>query len=304
MKRKKNEFNFTFNGQLDSIEVNSLTGSLLALNELIKDVSYEMGTNKKVELTIKTYKPGSFDVYLQLVADAISVGATVGMFTGNNIEIANKVIETALHVLKLKKFLGGKKPTQVIETTENKIEITNNYGKIFIIDKLVYEMSANNEKIDKHVSDIFKPIENKETVTGISIRDYKDKVSFESYKEDGSFDMMLSPNPAIATEEENLRDKPINNAFLSVYSLTFGETKKWEFYYEGNKIPVKVLDHEFLDKAINREYIFGNGDKIKCNLIIHQKWNKIAMVYENKSYSLLKVIGDPIPPNPQGKLEF
>tara|TARA_B110000003_G_C16630674_1_gene526510 strand:- start:1016 stop:1159 length:144 start_codon:yes stop_codon:yes gene_type:complete len=47
MKRKENEFNFTFNGQLDSIEVNSLTGSLISLNSLLQNISQEIGTNKK-----------------------------------------------------------------------------------------------------------------------------------------------------------------------------------------------------------------------------------------------------------------
>lgn len=301
MNRKKNEFNFTFDGQLESIEVHSLTSSLLALNELLKDINYELGTNKIVELTVKTYKPGSFDVYLQLVADVLAVGSTIGLFSGNNLEAARNVIEATLSALNLKKFLAGEKPRQVIKTKNNTYKITNNKGEIIIIEGDVYGAIKDNKKIDKHATEIFKSIENKQEIKGISMRLPDSNKYFSVSKDDESFDYMLLDSPIIE-ELEQKRDKHIDEAVLSVYSLTFGDSKRWEFYYEGNKIPAKMCDDIFMGKVINRVYHFANGDRILCQMVIHQTWNDIAKVFENKAYSIIKVKGAPIPPDRQTNL--
>lgn len=242
-------------------------------------------------------------MFLQLIADGISIGAIAGLFSGNNIQAAKQVIEATISVLNIKKFLQGEKPEQVLKLKDNRVKIIGNKGQVLVVENLVLEL-ANNTQIDKQIKQVFKPVENKETVTGISIKDHEEKVSFETKKEDGSFDYMLGSNPIIEDEIVEENEKLIDNAILSVYSLTFGDSKKWEFYYEGNKIPVELLDNDFMEKVINRDYYFANGDKIKCKMIVHQKWNKIAMIFENKSYSVIEVYGSPIPPNQQNKMDI
>lgn len=302
--RAENEFNFSFDGRIDSLEVSTLTGSLLSLNNMIKEVNYQVGTNKKVELTVKTYRPGSFDVYLQLIADAFAIGATAGLFAGNNVEAAKQVIDVTLSILNFKKFLKGESPKEVTRINDDRVEIKDNHGNVFIADKIVFEIATNNEAIDKTVGNIFKPIDKVDGVSGVSIRDHEGKTKFESKKGTKEFDDMISPSPIIQSLEVQKRDKEDPEAILAVYGLVFDNEKKWEFYYQGNKIPVRLLAQDFIDKVMDRTYHFANGDRIKCKMIIHQVWNKTAMVFENKGYSVVHVYGPPIPPDPQSNMSF
>lgn len=300
--RSQNEFNFTFDGAIEAIEVRSLTTSLLSLNDVIKEVNELLITNKKVELTVKTYKPGSFDVYLQLIADGLGVGIAAGLFSGNNVEVARQVLDFVVSSLNLKQFLKGNKPKEVIKLEDNRVKVIDNQGNVFIADHMVFNMASNNEILDKKIGSIFVTAKEIDTVTGLTIKDHEGKVMFKSEKEKGDFDHMVEPNPVLRVEEQITRDQIIDEAILSVYSLTFDDTKKWEFYYQGNKIPVKLLDTDFIQKVLNRTYHFANGDRIRCKMTIHQTWNKVAMVHENKAYSVVEVFGPPIPPTSQPEL--
>jgi hypothetical protein len=300
--REENEFNFTINGKFDSIEVSSLTATLINLNFLIQEMNQVAKTNKKVDLTIKTYKPGSFDIYLQLIADAILVGGSMGMFSGNNIESAKQVIDFTLSALNLKKFLGNSKPKEVITMSDDRVQITNNKGQITYINTLVYHAATENENIDKSTKQLFKSISPIDNATGITIKDNLGVEQFKVEKETTEFDSMIEDSPIINEEEIKSRDIRKNNAVLSVFGLTFDDHTKWQFFYEGNKIPVNIEDKAFIEKVLNRQVPILNGDRFKCNLTIHQRWNKIAQVFENKSYTINEVLSDPIPPEQQSEI--
>ena len=57
--RDVNDFNITFEGDINSIDVNLLTTTLLNFNTLIQEINKEGKTGKNVSLQIQTFQPGS-----------------------------------------------------------------------------------------------------------------------------------------------------------------------------------------------------------------------------------------------------
>lgn len=292
--RQINEFNLTIGGQIEQINVQTLSTTLLKVEAILKEVNSELGTNKEIELTVKTYKPGSFDIYLQLLADATALGAASGLFNPENLETAKTIIETFSSILSIKKFLGGHKPksVKVIEGSnveDSKVEVVNNTGNITVINNPVFQIFTNNEKIDKDVEQIFEKLNTTPYINGLSIKDNNAKSLFEAEKAKHDFSVLLKPNPIFSYPDEQKRDIEKKGAIVSVFKIVFKKKQTWKVVYEGIPIEVKITAKEFLDDVMEHKYQFGSGDRLNCDLTIHQKYDEITKTYQNKGYTITKV---------------
>lgn len=293
--RQINEFNLTIGGQIEQISVQTLSTTLLKLEEILKEVNSELGTNKELELTVKTYKPGSFDIYLQLLADASALGAASGLFNTANLETAKTVIETFSAILGVKKFLGGHKPKsiKIIEgnNVENSVvEVTNNSGNVTIINNPTYQIFINSEKIDQDIEKIFENLNKTPYVNALTIKDNNSKALFEADKAKHDFSVLLKPNPTFSYPDEEKRDVEKKGAIVSVLKVVFKAKQTWKVIYEGMPIEVKITAKEFLDDVMEHKYQFGSGDRLKCDLTIHQKYDELSKTYQNKGYTITRVI--------------
>ncbi len=302
MNRNINEFNLTFGGR-DDLEIHSFTTSLLIINDLLKEINSDLGTNKKIELSVKAYNSCCFDVYLQLVADAAAIGMTAGLFDSNNLKIAHEIIEALVSILNLKKALKGEKPKEIMDIEENRVKIEDNHGNIFILEKPVFNIFTKNEEVNDKIESLFDAVGKIPSVESLTIKDNANKKVFDALKENGDFKVLTKDNPIIESLDERFADKPVPDVVLSVFSIVFDDTRQWEFFYEGNRVPVKLKDPDFIDNVLMRKVTLLNGDKLRCDIIIHQKFNEIAQVYENKKYSIIKV-HEIITPPPQLKINL
>lgn len=303
MERQPNEFNLTIGGQIDQIDVQSLATTLLSLNEVLKEINTELKTDRQIELTVKTYRPGSFDIYLQLFADATALAAAAGgdLFNPAHIETAKAIIGTLTTLFKLKKHLRGEKASEVKVVEGNNYEISNNTGSVMVIDHLTLNLSSS-EPVDLNISKMFQTLNNIPYVDKLSIRSNDEKPLFEANKKENDFNNMIYPTPLKQSKEEILKDDILTDQVLSIFGLVFTTTRKWEFYYHGNKINAKVKDPDFLEDVLSRKQRFANGDRLLCDMIIHKKYNESASVFENTSYTITKV-KDRLPPEQQQKIK-
>lgn len=303
MERKMNEFNLTFGGK-NYLDVHSFTDSLLLVNDMLLEINKELGTNKKVELTVKAYDDCCFDIYLQLIADAVEVGKSIDILKdGTSLVVACEIIKTFTSFLNLKKHLKGKKPKKVVEINGGNYKITNENGDTHIYNAPVYNISVNNHNANEKLDKLFDGINKTPSIESITIKDNKKENMFEAKKDDGDFKIMLDDNPLLDKEDGKTRDKDKKNAILTVYNIIFDDTRQWEFFYKGNRIPVKLKAVKFIDDVLSRKQALLNGDKLKCDLVIYQKYNEIAKVWENKKYSIVEV-HDVITPEQQEKLNL
>jgi hypothetical protein len=305
MAKKRNlaEFNFTVNGEIDQISVRKLTTSLLALNDAMSVANAELNTQSNYELHVKTYKPGSFDIYLELIRDGLAIASVAGLHNQSGLETAKSIIDFTVSYIGLKKHLRGQKPKEIIKINDKSVTIENNYGNIIQIDKLVLDASKNQD-MDNNVIALFKSIQEISFASGVTIKDNEKNPLLELDKLQ-DFRHLIKENPMILDETiEQTDEEVVDEAILSVLSVVFSDNRKWDFYYLGNKIPVKLLDDDFIQKVLKREQPLLNGDKLRCKLLIEKEYNHIAQVYENKRYLILEV-HEVLPPQPiQEKMNF
>ena len=75
---------------------------------------------------------------------------------------------------------------------------------------------------------------------------------------------------------------------VSKAALEPSSSRKWEFYYRGNKISAPVIDTDFYEKLLSHSWTFGIGDYIDADLEVTQRLNPIG-IWENSRYRVVKV---------------
>jgi len=290
------EFNFTVNGEIDQISVRKLTTSLLSLNDAMSVANKELKTDTNYELHVKTCKPGSFDIYLELISNGMAIASATGLYNNANLETAKSIIDFTVSFIALKKHLRSKKPKEITKINDKSVTVENHYGNIIQIDKIVIDAS-NNQDMDSNVIALFKSLQEIEYATGATFTDNEKKPLLHLDKVQ-DFRHLVKENPMILDEAiEQTEEEIVDEAILSVFSIIFSDKRNWDFYYLGNKIPAKLLDDDFIQRVLKREQPLLNGDKLRCQLLIEKEYNSIAHVYENKKYLILKV-HEVLPPQP------
>ena len=152
----------------------------------------------------------------------------------------------------------------------------------------VYNSRATRESISKSI----QAADDDASVEGFSVKDKEDNVivtfsrdEFKEYKYD-DFD----------TEEDVPEERIVDTeATLIIVGLNFEKGSRWQFMYEGFKIPIIVKDDALMRKIDEGER-FGKGDSIRVKLRKIQKYNKEYRAYENKSYKIIEFYEHIIPP--------
>lgn len=288
MAKKKNKvlteenFKIKFDGKLHEVDVNTFLVTLTSINEVIQEINGEINvgnhSENRVSIKVKAIQKGSFEVYLDIIQN---LGET--LLSGNNVNYAAGVLTVLTGLLSLKQFLKSKKPKKVEKKGDKSLKITNQKGDTFIIENLTYNLYEKSEKAQTSISRTFSTLSNDQNVTGLEIRDKKDKELFKAKKEEfKELSEFIQPG--------NTEDKKIVIEFtrLTVFKVVFEHKYKWDFYYKGTKIGVKITDKDFFEK-INKGETFSKGDILEVDLQINQEYDKTLNIFVNKTYEVNKV---------------
>ena len=287
--RDMNDFNITFEGDINSIDVNLLTTTLLNFNTLIQEINKEVKTGKNVSLQIQTFQPGSYDIFCSLAGDAGIASSLFYVLNKDNLEFASTIIGTLADILSIKEFLGGKKPKSVENKNNESIIITNKDGQVKVANKKAGDIIFNNSTVNVTINNTFNTLQGIEQIEGLSIKDNKGKDKFTTTRE--NFDKLSSPNEVLEEKTKDSKTITKYSVALNVFKSVFGQKYKWEFYFEGVKIGAKIEDDNFYERMLNSQIQFMNGDILIADLEIGQVFNEIANTYENKKY-IIKQIHD------------
>jgi hypothetical protein len=158
--RQINEFNLTIEGKIEQIDAKVLANALIQLDGLIGKVAEAVKVEGDVSLTVKTHKPGSFDVFLSVLANGTAIAAASAVFNGAHLEMASTIIKTLTSLLSLKKLLRGKEPEATMLIEGDNFEVKDNKGDVYIFNNVVFHL-AKDSKTDEMVSELFsglKPV--------------------------------------------------------------------------------------------------------------------------------------------------
>lgn len=270
-----------FDGETNQITANTLINSLIHFNHLVQDISTQIDSTKSVEIKIKALPPGSFLV--DIVLSTKQALGSSNLLSKENLGYAKDVIKTVSEIYKLAKFLKGKKPKSTTNQGQN-ISVENNQGAIQVFDFRGANIYLNDKGVRGLISQSFETLENDSSVSGFELLDNNKNKLLEIPRNE-FLDLSVFEDEPINEKTEKL--KTITDAIITTFSFDWGLKKKWTFYYEGNKIPIKIIDEDFL-KAIEKGESFAKGDALLVDLEIKQEFNVDANVFINVSYSLIK----------------
>jgi hypothetical protein len=271
-----NSFKLIFDGQQHQIDANVLINSLLHTTNIIQEANRYLDSSRKIKIDVKAMEKGSFIVGLSLS----DVSAMMGVFADASVGIAT-VIGLVAGVIQLKKKLKGKRPKKVEDKGDEKV-ITDSEGNVYTVHCNTFNVYQN-KVVQEALAKNFETINEDAAIEGFSVVDSNDKILASVERENFAF-MAEVPEEVEYGDKEEL----VENARLHIVRLSFDNTLKWEFYYNGNKITAKVKDPEFYERIDNGQS-FSKGDVLDVTLQIAQKFDKTINTYYNTSYQVVKI---------------
>lgn len=184
------------------IDIYDLASTILALGNTVESIATISGFTKhqKIKIDVSALRPGSFEVDIivnfEEIQNAIAVTATAAaMLAIVPVDYSKKVLDIFYSILKLRKFLKGKKPKdiKIDQTGQNpQVTIYNFNGDNMTISMPTYN-AMQDKLVNKYVHDIYKPL-NKEdgNVDSIEL-----KIDTTEKSEDKELDELL-----VVTKEE------------------------------------------------------------------------------------------------------
>lgn len=262
----------TFEGQTHQIDANTLINVLLHYQNVVNEANRELsGGAKNIELKINALEKGSFVIDVSVVESTIKY-----LFSGESAAYLASLYAVVDGTHKLYKWFKGK-PVKTEQDKEKAKTIIGNTE--FNVTINVYNQPPVREAVSKSIETADADI----NVEGISI-DCGEKEPTVFKKEDFK-DYIYTD-----FDEENIipnEQEEIVDAVLTIIALNFEPGSRWQFIYNGFKIPMIVKD-DALMKKINEGERFGKGDAIRVKMKIVKRYNPTYKAYENKSYKIVE----------------
>lgn len=270
-----------FEGQTSSIDAGTLINVLMQYQSVAQEANRIYGGGaQEIKIQVNAIEKGSFIIDLEIVQNVIQQ-----LFSKASVEYIVALTGIITFSYKAYKKLKGKP----IKTEDDKKKISSlSVNGDMNVNINVYNSRATREAISKSI----QAADDDASVEGFSVKDKEDNVivtfsrdEFKEYKYD-DFD----------TEEDVHEERIVDSeATLIIVGLNFEKGSRWQFMYDGFKIPVVVKDDALMRKIDEGER-FGKGDSIRVKLRKIQKYNKEYRAYENKSYKIIEFYEHIIPP--------
>ena len=267
-----------FEGQNSQVDANTLINVLIHYQTVITEANKELGGGSKtINLKINAIEKGSFIIDVSLVESIKEV------FTGGTMGYLADLCAVVGGVYGAYKLLKGR-PAKT-EQDQKAIQIENKSSKAnTIINKTiinVYNQPVTREAISKSI----ETADSDPNVEGFRVDSGGDKST--TFKKDDFkqyiYDDFDEENEILSEKQE------IVDAILTIIALNFESGSRWQFIYNGFKIPMIVKD-DALMKKIDEGERFGKGDAIHVKMKIVKRYNPQYNAYENKSYKIVEFL--------------
>ncbi len=271
-------YHLYFGTKAEEIDPVTLATALLSISTIVDELNKELHTNKKIDLKVKPFKAGSFDVPVEIVQFSIA-----SVLSSTNISHIKDIVDFMVNVLDLRKHLKGSEP-KTTNQIGDKVEITNNDGDVYIANNMTLNVYQNNPSVNKALDQQFQSLKLDTTISEFKINDDKNHSLIEVTRDEFEHLQETIIQKDEIVEKRSIKDKTT----LNILKVVFDEKSKWDFYYRGNKIPVKIQDENFNKKVMAGEK-FANGDLLDVELEIDQEFDEAANTFANKAYRILRV---------------
>ena len=287
------DFKIKFDGESHQIDANILVNSLIHTTSIIQEINRNLDSGKRIDVNIKALSKGSFLIHIDLAETVLNT--LKNLLTKDNIETAGTIIGTFVGLIELKKFLKGDEPVKKVREG-NKVKIENEKGEVIYVENFVQNIYENNTIVKDSLSKSFETLEDSDSITGFEVTDRNENPLVRVDKSD--FQSMSKKSDDILEGER----VSLVSATLNIIRISFEEKYKSDFYYNGNKISVKIKDPDFY-KRVDKGESFSKGDTLEVELEVKQVFDNTVNTYINKSYKVVRIIQH-IKRNEQSSLDF
>lgn len=264
-------FQLIYDGKaLENHEINprDLSFALIAINDLFENADRIANQGKtKAEIKVKaSFETGCFKInfssYQSFKDQAVS------LFTSNEVNAIVNATELLILIsllVRLIKFLKGKKPDKILENEDKSFSIWKD-GKTLKFEKKVIELYKD-YKLRKSFEDLVSPLI-KDGIDDLAIKEYgKEDYLCQITKDEK--DWFLCPD----SKEEEIDQPKVFETYISIINLSFKEGNKW-FVNDGNEsFYIIVEDENFLKRIDDSIVKFSKGDILKVQIRKVQFYN-------------------------------
>ncbi|PJC81129.1 hypothetical protein CO009_00225 [Candidatus Shapirobacteria bacterium CG_4_8_14_3_um_filter_35_11] len=263
-----------FDGQWHQVDVQTFVYSVVNFATVVKEANRKNG-GQPISINVKATEKGS--LLIDLVATTVNNQTLL-----NGLTMLAGTIAIVGGLYKFHKFISGKK---VKETKTEKAQTTIflDDGSTLTIAENIYNTYISTPAISDSISQNFSALTEDPAVTNFEVIQNGTEKIIEVGKQDFG---RMSIKQQIDIENSRVTTE---SAILHIYKVVFEKTdRKWEFYYNGNRISANILDEDFFD-LIDKGESFAKGDQLKSDLQITKIYDESVGTYVNQSYAVIKV---------------
>lgn len=269
-----------FDGQDHQVDLDTFTSVLINYSTVVRAAADEMGVNGDTKVAICAIESGSLDVVVSILAEGL--GGLIDLIT-NNKEPLLAVLAVSAGLYELKQKLAGKGKVKGVDVGGDGNCVIQTEGGDVYAPQHVVNVYVNHPEATIAIDRSFSKLEEHPEISAFQLAK-GDDVMFRA--EQGEF-------PDIATSanfvNETVRHETVE-AKLNVMKPFLGasKTRKWEFYFNGNKISASIEDDDFIEN-MNR-HSFMVGTTMHAQLDIEQELLEEYGIWANRSYRVVKVL--------------
>lgn len=283
MKTITNNFEFKYQGEGHSIDINTLLTSQFQYSAILNEIKNNLFPEIELKIRIQSFEKGSFDIN-----QIIEITTITGLLVFENKDYINQIFKILKAYIDIKKYLVDKKPEKVEELPDNKIGIViKGNNNTLIVDKNAFKIFQNNYTIHKALTKNAEILEKDIEIEGVQISNKTTNEKIIDIPRAEFIDLSID-NPYLDIE---INEKIVEDAILYIRKLEISPKRnsKWDFIFEGRKLnSVPIRDENFLNKVVEG-IRFGNGDRLKVRLKITQKLDLPTGAYLDNKFEILLV---------------
>lgn len=276
-----------FGGQTHQVDIQTFAYSVLNFATVIRETNKKI-SSKPIDITIKAPKEGS--VLVEIVTTISNINSLLPEM--NNI---GDLIVVVGGLYGLHKFVSGKK-VKTKETKGDSVSIVLEDDSKMTVAEKIYNIYIDTPSVSSGISQHFSALNDDPAVTDFSVKRKDESIINVDRKDYARLAIKQQ------FESENSRTI-IESATLFIYKVVFDKTdRKWEFYFNGNRISANISDDYFY-KRIDKGESFSKGDQLKVDLQVNQVFDESVGTYVNQSFQVSRVI-EHIKRDEQSELPF
>lgn len=271
-----------FDGRLHEVEVSAFSQVLLDFAEVAKAANRQSSSNANLEVRITATGDGSFEALLKLVLANPDLSLQIANLGGM---VIGGIYHSTVGAYKLHQWLASRK-TEPVKPEGDTVTITDIAGDSVTVEGNVYNLYFGHAAVPEAIARSFAALSEQAAITGFEIRGTDEADSFTA--EQKEFSAVASVPSAITAVDTHIVHTVEADLRILKVVLERNYTRKWEFFYAGQKISANITDERFFGK-VEAGMPFAKGDSLRVEMDILKERDETLGVLWIRGYTIRDV---------------